>query len=63
MDARSAQKWPDFSLIPRAQGGWIATTERPALGAEGETQDEACQRLEELVGLVRRLAAGPASAA
>lgn len=61
MDGRHARKWADFSLIPRSQGGWIATVERPALGAEGDTQDEACERLEGLVAMVRRLAAGPSA--
>lgn len=61
MDATHSEKWPEFSLIPRSDGGWIATTERPALGADGDTQEEACGRLEDLIAMVRRLAAGPSS--
>ncbi len=56
MDGITNKKWPDFRLIPRSDGAWIATSENPGLGASGATQEEACERLASVMALVLRLA-------
>lgn len=61
MGEQFQEQWPNFDLVERSDGAWIAVSEKHALAASGPTAEEACQHLGDLLQLVGRLARGTAS--